>query len=60
MNHDYAHCFDWCKNCPKECFRAQLAEDLEKHKKEFIGIPLTYSFFYGTDECVYSKEVNKC
>lgn len=24
MNHDYAHCLDFCDDCPEECFRAKL------------------------------------
>lgn len=31
MNHDYAHCLDFTKDCPKSCFRAELVRDLEKH-----------------------------
>lgn len=51
MNHDYAHCLDWCRGCPKDCFRAQLTMDLEERKKEFIGVPLVFASFYGTEEC---------
>lgn len=25
MNHDYAHCSDYNIDCPKECYRGQLA-----------------------------------
>ena len=30
MNHDYAHCLDFTKDCPKECFRAELSRDLKR------------------------------
>ena len=33
MNHDYAHCEDYDVNCPKECFRAKLTEDLRQNQK---------------------------
>ena len=28
MSHDYLHCADYCDNCPKDCFRAQITADL--------------------------------
>ena len=28
MNHDYAHCSDYRKDCPKDCFRAQITKEL--------------------------------
>lgn len=32
MNHDYTHCGDYNPDkCPKDCFRAQLAEDLKNY-----------------------------
>lgn len=31
MNHDYTHCSDYCEECPKDCFRAHLTEDLKNH-----------------------------
>lgn len=31
MNHDYTHCADYNSQCPKSCFRAQLAEDLHRY-----------------------------
>lgn len=58
MNHDYYHCLDYLPNCPKECFRAQLTEDL-RSRKDLIGILLTWTYFYGTDECVMEMENNE-
>lgn len=56
MNHDYAHCIDYTKNCPKECFRAQLQRDIEEHRSEFIGVPLTYAHLGDTIECKLVKD----
>ena len=58
MNHDYSHCLDYLPNCPKECFRAQLTEDL-RSRKDLIGVPLTWTHFYKTDECVMEMENNE-
>ncbi len=63
MNHDYAHCFDYKPYCPKDCFRAQLARDLE-NRSDLKGIPLTYANFKGTKHCTIkpgtvSKEYEK-
>ena len=58
MNHDYAHCLDYTKDCPKDCFRAQLQRDIEKRRSEFIGAPLTYAHLGGTDECKLEKDTN--
>ena len=55
MNHDYAHCLDFKPDCPRLCFRAQLARDLEK-RKDLIGIPLTFTHFKGTTECERNEE----
>lgn len=52
MNHDATHCADFCVDCPMRCYRAELEVDLRKRWIEFIGIPLSYSHFYGTDECI--------
>lgn len=51
MNHDYAHCLDYTKDCPKECFRAQLQKDLEENRSKFVGVPLTYAHLGDTVEC---------
>lgn len=50
MNHDYAHCLDMKKDCPKSCFRAQLTREVER-RSDLQGIPLTWTHFKGTDEC---------
>lgn len=52
MNHDYAHCIEYTKDCPKDCFRAELQRDIEENRSEFIGVPLTYAHLGGTNECV--------
>ena len=54
MNHDYAHCLDMEKNCPKSCFRAQLTREVER-RSDLQGIPLTWAHFKGTDECTKVK-----
>ena len=58
MNHDYAHCLDYTKDCPRECFRAQLQKDIEERRSEFVGNPLTYAHLGGTDECKLAKDKN--
>lgn len=45
MNHDYEHCLDFERNCPKECFRAKLVRDLDR-----IGI--SWANLKGTEECM--------
>ena len=56
MNHDYCHCLDYTKDCPKGCFRAQLQRDIEENRSEFIGVPMTYSHLGGTEECKLVKD----
>lgn len=58
MNHDYAHCLDYTKDCPKECFRAELQRDIEENRSEFIGVPLTYAHLRGKEECELAKDTN--
>lgn len=55
MNHDYAHCMDFTDDCPKDCFRAQLARDLDN----IIPIPyrITWMHLKGSSEC--EREENK-
>lgn len=55
MNHDYAHCLDLRKSCPKSCFRAQLTREVEE-RDDLKGIPLTWTHFKGTDECKRKKK----
>lgn len=54
MNHDATHCANFCKDCPTKCYRAQLAIDLQNKWEKFINIPLSYSYLYGTEECILS------
>ena len=56
MNHDYAHCLDYTKKCPKECFRAQLQRDLQKRQCEFIGVPISYMHFREAGLCQSADE----
>lgn len=53
MNHDYAHCLDWSKDCPKTCFRAKLTEDLTKPETQWIllSVPISWVHFKGTIHC---------
>ena len=53
MNHDYAHCADYEKTCPKDCFRAELVRDLSR--RPFL-YPVTWARFYGTEECIKGEE----
>lgn len=55
MNHDYAHCLDFCDDCPKACFRAKLSRDLENIP---IWYPVSWMHFKGTEEC-NKKEVTE-
>lgn len=58
MNHDYAHCLDYAKDCPKECFRAELQRDIEENRSEFVGVPLTYAHLRGKEECELAKDTD--
>lgn len=55
MNHDYTHCSDYSVDCPKECFRARLTNDLEhkfEHKLELLKyMTVSWAHFKGTSEC---------
>lgn len=55
MNHDAAHCLDWRLDCPRECYRAQLTLEVELCD-DLKGIPLTWAFLGGSDECLKRKE----
>lgn len=59
MNHDATHCFDYTSDCPTECYRARLTQDLENRREEFIAIPLSWSHFKGTEECKESGANNE-
>ena len=52
MNHDYEHCLDFERNCPKECFRAQLVRDLSvniQHRE------ISWMHFKGGAECLKTR-----
>lgn len=51
MNHDYSHCIDYTNDCPKECFRAQLVRDLQKHPDN-VPNGITWSALGGTEDCI--------
>ncbi len=53
MNHDYEHCLDFERNCPKECFRAQLVRDLS------VNIQyreISWMHFKGGVECLKTRK----
>lgn len=55
MSHDVTHCSDYDeKKCPLSCYKAELTKDLAEHHSEFIGVPLSYASFLGTNECARS------
>lgn len=58
MNHDYAHCADFRKDCPEDCFWAQLVRDLEKTKYP-PGLWISWMYLGGTEDCKRGK-VDKC
>lgn len=50
MIHDYTHCLNQDKDCPKECFRRQLNEDLKK-KPQTVMRFVSWANLKGTEEC---------
>lgn len=50
MNHDYAHCLDYSKDCPSKCFRAELVRDLHRRNDLWLK-PVSWMHFKGTEEC---------
>ena len=58
MNHDYAHCLDYTEDCPADCFRAELEQDLSVHREQFIGKPIDYMHLKGTEECKLDLDNN--
>lgn len=58
MNHDYAHCLDYSKDCPKKCFRGELVRDLQE-RTDLVGIPLTWANLEGTQYCEKTKKDKK-
>ena len=57
MNHDYAHCSDFSKDCPSKCFRAELVRDLHR-RNDLWAKPVSWMHFKGTEECK-KKEVTE-
>lgn len=56
MNHDASHCLNYdAERCPDTCYRAQLTQEYQDRKTEFLGIPVTWTAFMGTDECRLTK-----
>ena len=53
MNHDATHCLDWNKECPKDCYRAMLTEEL---KRIYYPLPVSWAHFDGTRECEKERE----
>ena len=53
MNHDYSHCLDYNKDCPRECFRGQLVRDLNSHP---MLKNISFVSFKGTDECKLKEQ----
>ena len=51
MNHDYAHCLDFKPSCPRSCFRARLARDLQTNMEQYIGMTFSYMRFRGSGLC---------
>ena len=48
MNHDYSHCLDYNKDCPKDCFRGKLVRDLSYHP---MLKNISFMSFKDTEEC---------
>ena len=56
MNHDYEHCLDFTKKCPKKCDRAELERDLKANWVDYIGMPVSYMSFKGSGMCPIDKK----
>ena len=48
MNHDATHCGNYSEECPKDCYRAQLTEELQQIKYPW---PESFALFKNTDIC---------
>lgn len=55
MNHDYSHCADYNKNCPRSCFRGALVKDLNNHP---MLKNISFMSFKDTDECPIKEKKN--
>lgn len=56
MNHDYAHCLDQTDNCPKNCFRRQLNDDLKANSTIIPMRIVSWMHFRGTGMCQIEEE----
>lgn len=48
MNHDATHCANYGPKCPKDCYRAQITEELNKIENLW---PVSYAYFKYTPDC---------
>lgn len=48
MNHDATHCSDYCEECPKDCCRAQLTEELKRIDYPW---PVSFASLKNTNLC---------
>lgn len=48
MNHDMMHCGDYCDECPKDCYRGQLTEELKHIDYPW---PVCFGMLKGTEYC---------
>ena len=55
MNHDNAHCLDYCATCPKDCYRAQLTVEAVMHHLTMVA----FTHFKGTEECKLTEKGEK-
>ena len=56
MIHDASHCADYKPDeCPLNCYRAQVTEDLMK-RSDLQDIPQTWAKFYGTPYCALTRK----
>lgn len=53
MNHDATHCLDYRRDCPKDCYRAQLTKELLTMKYD---LPVSWAELKGSSECMRDKK----
>lgn len=56
MNHDATHCADCTDECPRECYRAQLHDDLILTNYHW---PISMANLKYTNLCPLKQEENK-
>lgn len=56
MNHDYAHCLDQTENCPKNCFRRQLNDELKTNPTIVPMGLVSWMHFRETGMCQIEEE----